>query len=55
MRGKDGRRYERVGEVMQALESGQIETWFQPVVNLETEMIAGPRRWCAGVIPSAEW
>ena len=48
MRGEDGRRYERVGEVMQALESGQIETWFQPVVDLETEMIAGAEalvRW----------
>ena len=48
MRGADGRRYERVAEVMQALESGQIETWFQPVMNLETEMIAGAEalvRW----------
>jgi diguanylate cyclase (GGDEF)-like protein len=48
MRSADGRRYERVAEVMHALECGQIETWYQPVINLETEAIAGAEalvRW----------
>ncbi len=48
MRDADGRRYQRVAEVMFALESGQIETWYQPVMNLETEAIAGAEalvRW----------
>ncbi len=48
MREADGRRYGRVADVMRALESGQIETWFQPVMDLETDLVAGAEalvRW----------
>ena len=61
MRGEDGRRYQRVAEVMWAMESGQIETWYQPVVHLETGDIAGAEalvRWRhpqRGVLTPAEF
>jgi EAL domain-containing protein (putative c-di-GMP-specific phosphodiesterase class I) len=48
LRGADGERYERVAEVMRALESDQIETWYQPVMDLETDLIVGAEalvRW----------
>ncbi len=48
MRGEEGRRYQRVADVMRAMESGQLETWYQPVIDLETDAIAGAEalvRW----------
>ncbi len=57
LRGTEGRRYERVAEVMLAMEGGQLETWYQPVIDLHTDEIVGAEalvRWrhpLRGVVP----
>ena len=48
LRGHEGRRYQRVADVMIAMEGGQLETWYQPVIDLNNEDIVGAEalvRW----------
>jgi predicted signal transduction protein with EAL and GGDEF domain len=48
-------RLELEGELRRAVMDGRLTLHYQPVVELATGRVRGPRRWCAGRTPRGGW